>query len=242
MVSMDANRGPEEDRPKLFKGFHDGEKLFFDGGIVALSGIQFTGIVSNRSALLLDNGAKLVFAGIRFNIKGQGVVRKDQESIGSDQRFHTLKGLLMCWCPNKSSFTGKLGEGPQDMGATGPHVAIRINHPKERAKLLHINRQLELQYGVDLLPPRFYTFRSQPMAQEVSFLYGPFAFERIDSETDVLQASQDKRKKGQVVVPVATEDANVIHIKFNVLNAIKNQVIFSVAMSGDSPTPMGNGQ
>ena len=111
MVSMDTNRGTQENRTKLFKGYHDGEKLFFDGCIVALSGIQFTRIVSNGSALLLGNGAKLVFAGIRFNIEEQGVVREKQESIGGDQRFHTLKGLLMCRRPIKSSFTGKLGEG-----------------------------------------------------------------------------------------------------------------------------------
>ena len=41
-----------------------------------------------------------------------------------------------------------------------------------------------------------------------------------------LQASQDKRKKGQVVVPVAAKYPNVIHIKFNVINAIKDQVHF----------------
>ena len=143
---------------KLFKSFNNGEKLLFDCCIIMLGGIEFARKVSNRTALLFDNRAKLIFTGIRFNIERQGVVLEDQESIRSDKSFHTLKGFLMGWSPDKGSFSSKLGERCQDMGMMGPHVAVVIDHAEEGTKLFHVHGRLEMQDSIHLLSPWFDTF------------------------------------------------------------------------------------
>ena len=62
------------------------------------------------------------------------------------------------------------------------------------------------------------------MAYEIGFLDDPFALEWIDCEADVLEAGQDNSKKRQMFFPAIAEHANVVHVKFNIFDAVKNQV------------------
>ena len=101
VVHMDLNSSAQQNGMKFLKSFDNREKLFFDCCIVTLGGVEFARIVSDWTALLFDNRAKLIFTGIRFNIERQGVVRKNQESIRSDESFHMLKSLLMDQSPDK---------------------------------------------------------------------------------------------------------------------------------------------
>ena len=87
MVHMDPNRGTQENGMKLFKSFNNGEKLFFDGGIIMLGGIRFSGIVSNGAALLFDNKGQV---DIHWHPFPHGRAKSGRERPGEHRRGPVL--------------------------------------------------------------------------------------------------------------------------------------------------------
>ena len=61
--------------------------------------------------VLLDNGAKLMVAGIRFNDKWFVVIRVVQKAVGGNNGLHLSKGLFVGFIPTKCLVSCEFCEG-----------------------------------------------------------------------------------------------------------------------------------
>ena len=72
------------------------------------------------------------------------------------------------------------------MGAWGPHIAVVGDKAKKGVQLFNVLWRENGKDCLDLFGVWLNTFRGMPMAREIGFLNGPFAFAGVDDESFVL--------------------------------------------------------
>ena len=87
MVSVNVNFGAEKHGTKLAKCLNDTQKFFFDSGVVPLSRIELASIISNGATALLNDGAKLIIAGVGLDNKREVMIRIGKESVRGNDCF-----------------------------------------------------------------------------------------------------------------------------------------------------------
>lgn len=108
------------------------------------------------------------------------------------------------------------------MRTVRPHVTAMSHQAEERLKLFEIGRTLHLEDGVNFLLPRFDASWSQPMSKEISFLCCPFAFKRIDRESNVFEGLTDGIDGGEMRFPILRENTNVVNAHFNIFDSLED--------------------
>ena len=186
VIGVHVDGGAKEHRVEFSKSFHNAQKFLLDRGVIALGRIEFACIVGYWTPLLFNDSAKLKITGIGFDVKRQIMIWVGKEHIRSNKSLHAVEDGLVFRGPNKSlefQCLEQIGEGCEDVGMMRPHVMVVRNQTEEGTELRQIHRRLHGHDRVNFLQPWFDASGRKPMAQEVSLLDSPFAFEWVDTES-----------------------------------------------------------
>jgi len=110
------------------------------------------------------------------------------------------------------------------MSAPRPHVTTKIDSADKRTKVGNIFGSVELENRINFLFPGFHASRCEPVAEPISFLDGPLALERVNSEAVLLKASQNFANFCHVSFKVVVENADVVNKNFNLLEHVFENV------------------
>ena len=78
VIAVHMYFGAKEHGTKFFEGFNNGEKFFFDGGVIFLCLVELARVEGNGFIVLLDDRAELKVGGIGFDVKRLVVIGINQ--------------------------------------------------------------------------------------------------------------------------------------------------------------------
>jgi hypothetical protein len=222
------------------------QQFLFNHGVACLNISELAREECDRSILLHDHGSQLEVACISIDVVWQVGIGIAKQNVGSKQGFDLLEGTVTLFGPFEGflliGFPHDGSQGRKNVRSFVPEVMIEGDCTDEGVDLRRSFGDREVQERLNLLAPWLSSGESESMSKPVGLLHAPFTLERVDSEAVVLQQLQNHAERSQMVLPIFTEDANIIHEALKFLDATEFHLHVSCAKSGEHLTPIGSQQ